>query len=237
LTVPGKEVAHPPFIPAVFSIGGVCPMTRAMDFQSDFGDLGVIRSFGPGCELLQQGVPPDEIYLIHDGIVKLVWAENRGKQAILGLRWRGQMIGVPWAITEEVSPMSAVTIARCVLQRISVQEFVRHLQANPEVAWKMHQIHSEELCEQLNSLGELACCTARSRLARVFKRLISAGQAQVDGKKTRLQLPLKQREVAELIGVTPEHLSRILNSLSKDGLLHLRNGWIIIPNPQVLSML
>jgi CRP-like cAMP-binding protein len=101
----------------------------------------------------------------------------------------------------------------------------------------MHQIHSEELCEQLNSLGELACCTARSRLARVFKRLISAGQAQVDGQKTRLQLPLKQREVAELIGVTPEHLSRILNGLSKDGLLHVRNGWIIIPNPQVLSML
>jgi hypothetical protein len=92
------------------------------------------------------------------------------------------MLGVPSAITQEVSPLSAITIALCLLQRISVQEFVRHLQANPELAWKMHQIHSEELCEQLNSLGELACCTARSRMARVFKRL---NIAVLDPKRSR----------------------------------------------------
>jgi CRP-like cAMP-binding protein len=111
------------------------------------------------------------------------------------------------------------------------------MQADPELAWKVQQVHSKELCEHLNSLGELACCSARSRLAGVFKRLISAGQASVEGKKTQLRLPLKQREVAELIGITPEHLSRILNALAKDGLLHMRKGWIIIPNPQQLSML
>jgi CRP-like cAMP-binding protein len=182
-------------------------------------------------------VPADEIFLIHEGIVKLVWAENRGKQTIVGLRWPGYPLGVPSAVTGEVSPTTAETLVRCVLQRIPVQEFIRHLQENPELAWKMHQIQSRELCEQLNSLGELACCSARSRLARVFKRLISAGQADIKGPRARLRLPLKQREVAELIGITPEHLSRIVHDLSRSGLLYLRNGWIIIPNPQSLSML
>jgi CRP-like cAMP-binding protein len=50
-------------------------------------------------------------------------------------------------------------------------------------------------------------------------------------------LPLKQRELAELIGVTPEHLSRILNTLSKDGVLYVNKGWIVIPNPQALLAL
>jgi CRP-like cAMP-binding protein len=111
------------------------------------------------------------------------------------------------------------------------------LRANPPLAWKVQQIHSRELCEQLNSLGELACCSARSRLARMFKRLIAAGHGSTDGKRNRVRLPLKQREVAELIGVTPEHLNRVLHALSKDGLLYIRKGWIVIPNPHALSSL
>jgi len=206
-----------------------------LDVDSDFEDLGVVRTYGPGTELLQQGTPADEVYLIREGLVKLVWTEPKGRQGIVGLRWRGYLLGVPSAITGEKSPMSAVTLVRSVVQRISAQDFLECLHANPPLAWKMQQINSRELCEQLNSLGELSCCSARSRLGRVFRRLVAAGQA--DGKRNRVRLPLKQREVAELIGVTPEHLNRILHALSKDGLLHVRKGWIVIPNLQALSAL
>jgi CRP/FNR family transcriptional regulator len=212
-------------------------LSPGLDADSDFANLGVVRTYGPGSELLQQGTPADEIYLIRDGLVKLVWTEPKGRQSIVGLRWRGYLLGVPSAITAEASPMSAITLVRSVMQRISAQEFLESLQTNSTLAWKMHQIHSRELCEQLNSLGELACCSARSRLGRVFRRLVAAGQTQVEGKKTRVRLPLKQREVAELIGVTPEHLNRILRSLSDDGVVQVRKGWIVIPNLQALSAL
>jgi CRP-like cAMP-binding protein len=211
--------------------------SQGLDVDTDFGDLGVARTYGPGTELLQQGTPADEVYLILDGLVKLVWTEPKGKQGIVGLRSRGYLLGVPPAITGEKSPMSAVTLVRSVVQRISAQEFLECLRANPPLAWKVQQIHSRELCEQLNSLGELACCSARSRLARMFKRLIAAGNGSADGKRNRVRLPLKQREVAELIGVTPEHLNRLLHALSKDGLLYVRKGWIVIPNPRALSAL
>jgi CRP-like cAMP-binding protein len=131
--------------------------------------------------------------------------------------------------------MSAITLVRSVLERVSAQSFLDRLQTDASLAWKMHQIQSRELCEQLNSLGELACCSARSRLANLFRRLIAAGKGQADGKKARVRLPLRQKEVAELIGVTPEHLSRLLHAFSKDDLLYLRKGWIVIPNLQALA--
>jgi CRP/FNR family transcriptional regulator len=212
-------------------------VSPGFDLGCNFGKLGVVRTYGPGSELLQQGTPADEIYLIHEGFVKLVWTEQQGRQSIVGLRWRGYLLGVPSAITGETCPMSAITLVRSVVQRISAQEFLECLRTNADLAWKMHEVHSRELCEQLNSLGELACCSARSRLAKVFKRLVAAGQTQAEGKKARVRMPLKQREVAELIGVTPEHLNRILHSLSKDGVLHVRKGWIVIPNLRALSML
>ena len=222
-------------MPSIDSPSGF--ISPGLDHDSDFEDLGVVRTYGPGTELLQQGTPADEIYLIREGLVKLVWSEPNGRQGIVGIRWRGYLLGVPPAITGEKSPMSAITLVRSVMQRISAQEFLDCLRANPPLAWKMQQIHSRELCEQLNSLGELACCSARSRLARVFKRLVAAEQWSADGKKNRVRLPLKQREVAELVGVTPEHLNRILHALSQDGVVHVRKGWIVIPNLQALSAL
>src|SRR5437667_3349514 len=54
----------------------------------------------------RKGTRADEIYLIHEGIVKLVWTKSQGKQPILGLRWRGHVLGLASAITGEGSPMS-----------------------------------------------------------------------------------------------------------------------------------
>ena len=211
--------------------------SASLDLDSDFSEFGVVRSYGPGSELLEQGAPTDDVYLIHDGIVKLVWTEPKGKQTILGLRWNGCLLGVPSAITGDASPMSAVTLVRSLIRRVTAREFLECLQRRADLGWKVHQIHCREISEHLNSLGELACCSARSRLARIFERFIAAGHAEIEGAKTRIRLPLKQKELAELIGVTPEHLSRILHGLSNDGLVYVRKGWIILPDPHALATL
>src|SRR5207247_1925878 len=109
-----------------------------------------------------------------------------------------------------------------VMERITAEKFLHRLQTDPDFAWHIHQIQCREVHEQLNWLGEMACCSARSRLGNVFRRLTEVGKVQKEGKKSRVRLPLKQREVAELIAVTPEHLSRLLHELSKEGLIHLQ---------------
>jgi CRP-like cAMP-binding protein len=205
------------------------------DMRSDFGKWGIVRNYGSRSELLQQGTPADDVYLIHDGLVKLVWGDSTGKQTILGLRWPGCLIGVAAVVTAEPCAMSAVTLVPSVLERLSAEKFLQRLQTDSDFAWKIHQIQSREVHEQLNWLGEMACGSARSRLGNVFRRLTEIGNVHTDGKKSRVRLPLKQKEVAELIAVTPEHLSRLLHELSRAGLVHLRNGWIVIPNPQALT--
>jgi CRP-like cAMP-binding protein len=209
--------------------------SNSVDLQRDLGKWGIVRNYGSRSELFQQGTPADEVYVIHEGIVKLVWGDSAGKQTILGLRWPGCLIGVPAVVTGEPCAMSAATLVNCVLERISAEKFLQRLQNDSDFAWKIHQIQSREVHEQLNWLGEMACSSARSRLGNVFRRLVEIGKVQTDGKKSRVRLPLKHKEVAELIAVTPEHLSRLLHELSKDGLLHLRNGWIVIPNPQAFA--
>ena len=212
------------------------PSSRnSLEASLAFGDWGVVRSYPSRSELFQQGTPADDVYFIHQGIVKLVWGEATGKQTILGLRGDGSLIGVPAVVTGEPCPTSAVTLVPSVMERITAEKFLQRLQTDPDFAWQIHQIQSREVHEQLNWLGEMACCSARSRLRRVFSRLTEVSNVQKEGTHSRVQLPLKQREVAELIAVTPEHLSRLLHELSKDGLLHLQDGWIVIPDTQALD--
>jgi CRP/FNR family transcriptional regulator len=201
----------------------------------EFRDWGVVRSYPSRSELLQQGTPADDVYFIHQGMVKLVWGEASGKQTIVGLRWDGCLIGVPAVVTGEPCPTSAVTLVPSIMERISAEKFLQRLQTDPDFAWQIHQIQSREVHEQFNWLGEMACCSARSRLRRVFSRFTEVSKVQKKGKHSRVRLPLKQREVAELIAVTPEHLSRLLHEMSRDGLLHLRDGWIVIPDTQTLE--
>jgi CRP-like cAMP-binding protein len=209
--------------------------SNPVELHFDLPNPGIVRHYASHSELFQQGTPADDVYFIHDGMVKLVWAESTGKQTILGLRWRGCVIGVPAVVTGQLCPMSVVTLVPSVLERVTAEKFLYRLQTDSAFAWKIHQIQSLEVHEQLNWLGEMACCSARSRLRTFFRRLTELCNVHTDGKKSRVRLPLKQKEVAELIAVTPEHLSRLLRELSQDGLLHLRQGWIVIPNPQALA--
>ena len=204
--------------------------------ESEFGKLGVVRTSGPGTELLRQGTPADDVYLIHEGVVKLVWADSKGRQTIVGLRFCRSFLGTSAVIASDVCPTDVVTVTRCVIERVPADKFLDRLHEDSELSWKIQQIHSRELYEQLNWLGELACSPARSRVANLLRRL--AVSSEPNGlNEARVHLPLKRKEIAELIAITPEHLSRLLHEFSKEGYIDFRDGWIVVPDPQALATL
>jgi CRP-like cAMP-binding protein len=217
-------------------IGKPSLLPETFDLQREFGRPAAVRTYSPGSELLQQGMPAYDVYLIHDGAVKLVWADAKGRETIVGLRWRESFLGVPSVITAGPCPTSAVTLIRSVVERIPSEKFLDRLQTDSNLAWKIHQTQSRELDEQLTWLGELACSSARSRLANVLRRLIALN-GTASNRNTRVRLPLKQKEIAELIGVTPEYLSRLLHGIAKEGHIHLRDGCIVIPDSRALAAL
>lgn len=197
------------------------------------GKFGIVRSYLPGSELLQQGIPAEAVYYVHDGIVKLVWNEPKGKESIVGLRWKGWFLGAPPVISDTPCPTSAITLTRSSIERIPSETFLERLRNDPDLAWEMQQNHSREICEQFRWLGELACCSARSRLLHVIERLITSIGTSPRVRNSQLRLlPLKRKDIAELIAVTPEHLSRLLHQLAREGRIDLTGGWIVVPNAQ-----
>jgi len=52
--------------------------------------------------------------------------------------------------------------------------------------------------------------------------------------KVNLIFPLKHKELAQMVAVTPEHLSRLLKQLERDGIIKREKGLLVMNNSQSL---
>ena len=53
----------------------------------------------------------------------------------------------------------------------------------------------------------------------------------------KIRLPLKRWEIAQLIGIRPEHLSRVLQQIKQEGILREENGCMIVSDVRKLQSL
>jgi len=181
-------------------------------------------------QLFGQGEPAGDVYLIRRGAIKLVWTDIEGRETIVGLRWPGSFLGLPAIIAGLPNPATAVTLAPSTVEQISGGLFLQMLRADALLAMRVHEAQSREIVEQMLDLGELAIVSAKMRFISLLQRLTCSVSSQVCLPDGRLRLPLKKKELAALLAVTPEHLSRMLNELASEGVIAVNRQWIIIRN-------
>ncbi len=186
--------------------------------------LQTAQVYPSGVELFEQGSLVHDIYWLTEGLVKLVHVDENGRERILELRMPPRFIGASLGIVHLPSPVSAITVTRCRVQRISRAEFVEHLETDRQFSWDVHQIQSLEVYGQFQRLAALSTASSRLRLERFLKDLIEA-TATTTG---RIGLPLKRWELAQLLAVTPEHLSRLFKQLCNERVISFEKGWLIV---------
>ena len=123
----------------------------------------------------------------------------------------------------------------CAVRRLSRDAFLELMGDQPGLSWHVHRMHSRELLSQFHHMADLGIKTARQRLERVLRRLAAVTKPNGGSGEIRLVSPLKRWELASLIAVTPEHLSRLLRRLRDDGVIRVHKGWIVIPDLQRLA--
>ena len=178
--------------------------------------------------LFKQDTLPHEVYLIEAGLVKLTHIEGNGKELVVGLRSSNWIIGASAVILNKKHGFSAETLTGCQIRRITVPFFLDLLRHDREFAWNFQQVQSYELYDQLSQLVGFGCLSARIRLEQLLSQLISTLGFKAGETMIQLQLPLRHWELAELIAVTPEHLSRLLKEMQLEGIVHRDKGWIYI---------
>ena len=197
-------------------------------------DLAPSYVYPATIQLYRQGSPAEEVYFINRGLLKLVRMEREGHELIIDLRPRGWLLGTAAVITKRQHPVTAITLSESVVQRIPAAVFNNLLETNTQFSAQVHQMQSHEAIDHITHMAVISCLPAEERLAGLLWELAHALELPTSSGEVLLRLPLKHWELAQLIGVTPEYVSRLLKKMQRAGIVRQSKGLMIIQDVQRL---
>ena len=186
--------------------------------------LGAAATYPTGTIVLRQGEPVESVFLIDQGVIKLIRTEANGRELIAGFRHPGWLLGAGGVILGGPAELTAQCACECRLRQLSAAEFRRTHTKDPAVAGWIQRMLAREIREQSLAVGQFVLAPA-ARLERLFAILAPTRPA---GSGTcRLLYPIRQHEVADAIGVRRETATRLLTAAEKRGVIERKAGWII----------
>ena len=212
--------------------------TSILDSEENTHGWGPAQLYPHNTEVSQQDTPANAVYLIERGLVKLTWVEPAGHEVIVGLRRRHWLLGAQAVLLGSHLAFTVTTLIPCSLRSISSKRFLHLVNTDVEFNRQLLLIFSEEIYSHGINAAVLGCIPARERLKRFLCEMVLEQRNGSDSaemhKPMRLQIPLKLKELAQLIAITPEHLSRLLKELEQHGIITRNKGWLILTDPGAL---
>ncbi len=181
--------------------------------------------------IVKQDTPANAVFLIEQGLVKLVRETSRGNHVIVGLRHCDWLIGSPPVLLDRPYNYTVIALAPSSLLHIPKQEFLDHIKRNEQFSWHVHQLLSQEICDQMKKIEAMRCLSTEIRLMRLLADTVSEMGTLRFGTPDSFELPLTNQELAQLLVITPEHLCRVMKRIEQKGLIKRNNGTLIVTNP------
>jgi CRP/FNR family cyclic AMP-dependent transcriptional regulator len=183
--------------------------------------------------LFPQGIFTDSVFLVASGLVKLSHTSSDGKEIIVGIRRSGWVLGMAATILNQPQPTAAVAVTRCRLLRIPARE-IRLLDAEATFFRYLLELQAQEVHDHLQNLIQMASYPAEYRLASLLSEFASGVDSSQSEAGRNTRIPLKQWEIADLLGVSPEHTCRVLHQLEQKGLVLRKGRALFVPEPERL---
>ncbi len=180
--------------------------------------------------IFTQDTPAVAVYLIEQGLVKLVRVTSNGNQVIVGLRHRNWLMGAPAVFLDKHYSYTAVPVLPTVIRSIPRASFLELVKKDEQFSLQVHRLLSRNIFNQMNKVEETSYLSARKRLLVFLSGIIRDLAGVAISTHETFALPLTNQDLAQLLAITPEHLCRVLKGLEDDGLLKRDSGTVILTN-------
>ena len=183
--------------------------------------------------LFLEGNASHFIYAIKSGIVKIFKTAEDGKTHIMRVLSGGDFVGFDAVYNEEYL-YSAETIEDSEICMMKKEDFNSLLHNDAEMAVELIKVLTRELDEARCFIRDLTIKTASQKVARF---LLSPNSSSTPSSSAgrNITLPLSRRELAEMLGLTPETISRTLSRFEKERIVKVNGRDILITDHRRLS--
>ena len=184
--------------------------------------------------IFEEGENVNGIYCIKDGICKLTKLSANGKDHIVKLVTKGELLGQRSMISDEPVNLSAIALEDMQVCFIPKSEVMGYFDKNNQFSMNVMKTICGDLKEADDHMVNLAQKTVKERLA---ETLLYLHDTFGENEDNSLKVQLSRDELASMIGTATESCIRLLSDFKKLGLIELTGKKIVLKNIQNLKKL
>lgn len=192
------------------------------------------RTIKKGETIFEEGENVNGIFCVKDGICKLTKLSPNGKDQIVKLVSKGELLGQRSMISEEPANLSAVALEEMQVCFIPKAEILGFFDKNNQFSMNV----MKTICGDLRSADDhMVNMTQKSVKERLAETLIYLYESFGTNSDKTLKIQLSRDELASMIGTATESCIRLLSDFNKLGLIELVGKKIILKDLQKLKKL
>jgi CRP/FNR family transcriptional regulator, cyclic AMP receptor protein len=216
-------------IPATPDVLGLLDPDAAADLRA----LGQRVMLPRGAVAYRRGEPPEHLYVVEEGKLKLGRAAGDGRGSIVALLGPGDVLGEACVLDGHAHSVTATAVTDCLLLEIDGSAVNSWLAAFPAAVMPLLGVLARRVRAATDSLAERTFSEVAARLAREL-----LGLAQRFGTRTergiRVEHDLTQDELAQLVGSCRETVNKALSDFAGRGWVQVEARAVVLVNVERL---
>lgn len=189
--------------------------------ESELGEVArrvTHRSHPRNIQLYGAGEHNASLMIIHSGLVKIYRITAAGHEQVIRILGPGEFLGESTFVDRSAADHFAVTLEPADICALHHDDLQSYLLSFPGVAMKMFETLTRRLAETEHQLSSVAGDDAEHRVAAYLLQVAPAAGTGM------FRLPISKKDIASLLGLTPETFSRKLAYFEESGWILLHPG-------------
>lgn len=190
------------------------------------------KTIKKGEVIFEEGDVLNGVYCIRDGICKLTKLSENGKDQIVKMIVKGDLLGQRSVVSNERSNLQATALNDMEVCFIPKSEILADLHKNPEFTFDVLKDMAKDLKEADDIIVNMAQKSVKQRLAETLIYIHNSFGVNPDG---TISILLSREDYANIVGTATESAIRVLSQFKKDGLISTVGKHIKIENIEGLK--
>jgi CRP/FNR family cyclic AMP-dependent transcriptional regulator len=202
--------------------------------MADLLPSGRTVTYQPREKVFGEGEASDHIAIILSGVVKITASTPNGKEALLGLRGGGEIVGELAALYGSLRSATVRALDDVEARLVAASVFRQRLRDNPDALFAVLEAVIGRLRESDRRRLEFTGSDVLERVSLLLGELARThGEVGLDGTVT-IGLRLSQEEVAGATSASREAVAKALRQLRDRGVVTTARQRIVVLKPAVL---
>src|SRR3984893_16702310 len=187
-------------------------------------------------DIIVQGRPYRSIYILCSGFVWRYKILPDGKRQLLSFGLPGDLIGFPASFFENAVNATG-SLTDVIVATVPFTAFYDLFARFPRIAIALYWMAAREAAIYGERIVDIGRRSAYERLAHLILELLTRLRAVGLGEELSYVLPLTQELIADVLGLSGPHVSRMLRLMRGEGLVTIEGHWPNVKEPESLTLL